>query len=61
MQGSFKDSPFFKLDNVIITAHTAANSEESFSGVILQAARDVAAVLKGETPASVMNPEALRR
>ncbi len=53
------DSPFFKLDNVIITAHTAANSEESIAGVILQAARDVAAVLKGETPASVVNPEAL--
>jgi len=55
------DSPFFKLDNVVITGHTAANSEESITGVILQAARDVAAVLKGETPASLVNPEALRR
>ncbi|MGH7772475.1 MAG: C-terminal binding protein [Candidatus Binatia bacterium] len=54
------NSPFYKLDNIIITGHTAANSEESIAGVILQAARDVAAVLKGEIPASVVNPEALR-
>ncbi len=51
--------PFFKLDNVIIAGHTAANSEESVTGVILQAARDVAAVFNGQIPASVVNPEAL--
>lgn len=55
------DSPFYKLENVIITGHTAAGSEESVAGVILHAARDVAAVLKGNSPASVVNPEALQR
>ena len=54
------DSPFFNLENVIITGHTAANSEESITGVCLQAARDVAAFFKGEVPSSVVNPEALR-
>ncbi len=56
-----KDSPFFKLDNVVITGHTAANSEESITGVCLQAARDIAAFLRGESPQSAVNPEVLRR
>lgn len=54
------DSPFFKLNNVIITGHTAANSEESITGICLQAAKDVAAFFKGEQPESAINPEVLR-
>jgi D-3-phosphoglycerate dehydrogenase / 2-oxoglutarate reductase len=54
------DSPFYELDNVIITAHTAANSEESFLDVNRHAAECVADALAGRMPASPINPEAFR-
>ena len=55
------DSPFFTLDNVIITAHTAARSEESVVGVCTYAANGVAALLSGRRPEAVINPEVLDR
>ncbi|HEY7067338.1 MAG TPA: C-terminal binding protein [Chloroflexota bacterium] len=54
------DSPFYALDNVIITAHTAANSEESFLDVCSHAARCVADALAGRLPSSPINPAAFR-
>jgi D-3-phosphoglycerate dehydrogenase / 2-oxoglutarate reductase len=54
------DSPFYQLDNVIITAHTAANSEESFLDVNRHAAECVADALAGRLPATPINPEAFR-
>ena len=53
------DSPFFKLDNVIITAHTAARSEEAVIGVCTYAATGVATLLSGGRPDAVINPEVL--
>lgn len=51
--------PFDELQRIL--AHAQASLTLATTGVILHAARDVAAVLKGETAASVVNPEALRR
>ena len=53
------DSRFYALENVIITAHTAARSDEAVIGVCTQAAKDVAALLSGGRPEAVINPEVL--
>ena len=55
------DSPFYSLDNVVITAHTGARSAEAVLGVCTQAAKDVAALLSGGRPEAVINPEVLDR
>lgn len=44
------DHPILTLPNVIVTAHTAANSNESYADCQTHAAREVARVLKGEPP-----------
>lgn len=53
------DNPLLKLDNYIITAHTAWYSEESQAQLQRETARAVIAVLKGGKPRSLVNPEAL--
>jgi D-3-phosphoglycerate dehydrogenase len=55
------ESPLLHMDNVIVTAHTAANSEESYLDVCAHAAACVAAVLRGEMPSTPVNPEAVAR
>jgi D-3-phosphoglycerate dehydrogenase len=44
------------LENVIVTPHTAFYSEESVAQLAHSAAANVAAVLSGGRPASVVNP-----
>jgi len=44
------DHPILKLDNVIVTAHTGANSDESYVDCQTHAAREVVRVLRGEAP-----------
>jgi D-3-phosphoglycerate dehydrogenase len=44
------DHKLLTLPNVIITCHTAANSDESYVDCQTHAAREVARVLKGEPP-----------
>jgi phosphoglycerate dehydrogenase-like enzyme len=53
------DHPLLRLPNVIMTPHAAFFSEESLQDLEVQAARNVAAVLSGRRPASVVNPEVL--
>jgi len=44
------DHPILTLPNVIVTCHTAANSNESYVDCQTHATREVARVLKGEPP-----------
>ncbi len=49
------DHPILTLDNVIVTAHTGANSEESYVDCQAHAAREVVRVLRGEPPQTPVN------
>jgi D-3-phosphoglycerate dehydrogenase len=51
--------PLLKFPNVIATPHVAFYSEQSLRDLEIQAAENVAAVLSGRRPASVVNPEVL--
>lgn len=55
------DHPFFKLDNVVITPHIAVLTDVTYQKMCVDAAEQVAAVLRGEAPdiAHVRNPEVL--
>jgi Phosphoglycerate dehydrogenase and related dehydrogenases len=44
------DNPLFKLDNVIVTPHNAALTQESMDRMGLHAAMGIDAVLSGGTP-----------
>jgi len=44
------DHPLLQFDNVIVTCHTGANSDESYVDCQTHAAREVVRVLKGEPP-----------
>jgi D-3-phosphoglycerate dehydrogenase len=54
------DHPLLALPNVLATPHVAFYSEESVAELQTRAARNVAAVLSGRLPESVVNPEVLR-
>jgi D-3-phosphoglycerate dehydrogenase len=51
--------PLLALDNVVASPHTAFYSEESVSDLARLAAKNVADVLAGRRPASVVNPGVL--
>lgn len=53
------DHPLLALPNVIATPHVAYYSEESLVDLGRLAAQNVAAVLSGRRPATVVNPEVL--
>lgn len=53
------DDPLLKLDNFIITPHTAWYSEDAQRLLQRETARAVAAVLKGGKPRSLVNPEVI--
>jgi D-3-phosphoglycerate dehydrogenase len=55
------DHPLLQLDNVVVTPHVAFYSEESMDALQMLAATNVARVLSGHTPASVVNPQVLKR
>jgi len=55
------DSPLLTLDNVLVTAHTAANSDESFADCQRCAAEQVALVLQGKPPTNPIDEPWLRR
>ena len=44
------DSPLYELDNVILTPHTAASTEQSIIRCCETAANDIMAVLEGRAP-----------
>ncbi|MEC5406001.1 hydroxyacid dehydrogenase [Paraburkholderia sp. MPAMCS5] len=49
--------PFHRLDNVVLTPHAAALTQESTARMSLGAARQVVQLLKGERPEHLVNPE----
>jgi D-3-phosphoglycerate dehydrogenase len=49
------DHPLLKLDNAVVTPHTAWYSEEAVKSLQLKAAQEVARVLRGETPKNPVN------
>lgn len=51
------DEPLLTLDNVILTPHYAGYSEEAFQELRVKVAENAAAVLRGEFPKYVFNPE----
>ena len=53
------DDPLLALDNVVLTPHAAFTSEESTYDLEVTAAAEVARVLTGQMPESVVNPEVL--
>ena len=55
------DHPLLALQNVIATPHVAQYSEESLLDLGRLAPENMAAVLAGNRPASVVNPEVLGR
>jgi D-3-phosphoglycerate dehydrogenase / 2-oxoglutarate reductase len=54
-----KYNPLFKLDNVVITPHSAASSREAYDEVRVEAANEVARVLSGKMPNNCVNPEVI--
>ncbi|HEV8662532.1 MAG TPA: NAD(P)-dependent oxidoreductase, partial [Candidatus Methylomirabilis sp.] len=55
------DTPLLGMENVLLTPHAAFYSLGSLSEVKRRAAAAVAAVLRGERPESVVNPEVYTR
>jgi D-3-phosphoglycerate dehydrogenase len=51
------DNPLFQLDNIIITPHFAWYSEESAAELRQRATESVIAIIKGEWPRTIVNPE----
>lgn len=54
------ENPLLGLDNVIVTPHVAFYSETSVQEVARKAAENVATVLRGDVPKTVVNPQVLR-
>jgi D-3-phosphoglycerate dehydrogenase len=52
------DDPLLKLDNVIVTAHSAHASIPALVELIQRPGKEVARVLKGEWPVGLLNPQA---
>jgi D-3-phosphoglycerate dehydrogenase len=55
------DDPILDSENLVLTPHAAFYSLESIDEVHSRAAQVVAAVLRGERPAALVNPEAIGR
>lgn len=51
--------PLLALENVVLAPHSLGWTDEGFRGMGRSACRDIVAVARGETPANVVNPEAL--
>jgi D-3-phosphoglycerate dehydrogenase len=53
------DHPLLGLDNAIVTPHAGFYSEPAIEELATKAARNVATVLRGAVPATLVNPEVL--
>ena len=49
----------YKMDNVILTPHIGSATWESRDQMSMLAAENMIAMIKGETPPNLLNPEAL--
>ncbi|MEM1575830.1 MAG: hydroxyacid dehydrogenase [Nitrososphaerota archaeon] len=52
-----KDNPLIEFDNVILSPHMSAHTEEFFIDAAVTIAEDVLRVLKGKKPLYIVNPE----
>lgn len=52
-----RDSPLFKLDNVVVTPHIGAYTREVLREMSLRTARNVVEVMRGKRIKHVVNPE----
>ncbi|MBN1400654.1 MAG: hypothetical protein JXA74_07440, partial [Anaerolineae bacterium] len=53
------DSPLRGLDNVVLAPHLGGTTEEALVRLSVRAAENILAVLRGERPTAVHNPEVL--
>jgi D-3-phosphoglycerate dehydrogenase / 2-oxoglutarate reductase len=60
-QGFSTDHPLFSLNNVLLTPHVSAHSEESGRNARVGGARAVVQVLSGRCPDHLVNPEVVPR
>jgi phosphoglycerate dehydrogenase-like enzyme len=60
-QGAGTSSPLVGVPGIIVTPHMATLSRESMERVAISTARSVVAVLRGQAPQHLANPDALRR
>ena len=51
--------PLLALENAIVTPHAAFYSEPAIEELATKAARNVASVLRGEVPSTLINPAVL--
>ena len=51
------DNPLLKMDNVIVTPHSAGSSNNSRTASPIRVGQETARVLKGSFPMSLVNPE----
>jgi len=54
-------SPLFSLENVVLTPHVAALSDEALVEVKIKAAQEVVRVLSGKWPKNCVNPDVIPR
>jgi D-3-phosphoglycerate dehydrogenase len=52
-----REHPYFGLDNVVLTPHAAALTQESATGMSIGAARQVLQLLAGQRPDHLVNPQ----
>ncbi len=55
------ESPFFALDNVVLTPHQAGLTRGGKTGAAIRAARNALAALRGLIPPDTVNPEAFAK
>jgi D-3-phosphoglycerate dehydrogenase len=55
------DHPLLRLDNIIVTPHAGFYSDAAIAELETKAAGNVASVLRGIVPASLVNPDVLER
>jgi phosphoglycerate dehydrogenase-like enzyme len=53
------DNPLLKMDNVVLTPHALAQTDQTFSYMWEIITGQMAAILRGETPYAVVNKEVL--
>jgi len=55
------ENPLLKLNNLIVTPHISFYSEESYVELKTKIAKVVLAVLKGELPSAIVNPQVVNK
>ena len=48
---------FFTLDNVVLTPHLGGCTEDALKGIATLSARNLVALVRGERPEGLLNPE----